>query len=142
MEGDAADHAVIDILIIFKVVLVVVEVRHIGSYLESDGARAEGRGIVVFHKAFLSLVIRPAGLGDLRYYLDSNIIVRELRDGYGEVLHLGVGGGRLIRLGSLGLHRIEIFLDGLIAGEAAGVVCADCENARILFREVDIDEVA
>ena len=68
--------------------------------------------------------------------------MRELRDGYGEVLHLGVCGGGLIRLSSLSLHGVEILLDGFLAGEAAGVEGADLINARFLLGEVDVDVVA
>ena len=55
-EGDTADHAVFDILIVFEVVLVGIKFFNVLSYLKLDGARTERCGIVVFHQAALALI--------------------------------------------------------------------------------------
>ena len=141
MEGDAADHAVFDILIVFEFVLVVVEVLHIGSYLESDGARTKRCGIVVFHQAARSFIVRPAGYRDLRHDLDLHIVFCKLGDFHGEVLHLGVCRRCLVRLGGLGLHDVQILFYGFCAGEAAGVVRTHRINARLVFLKIDVDEM-
>ena len=68
--------------------------------------------------------------------------MRELCDGYGEVLHLGVCGGGLIHLSRLSLHGVKILFNRLLAGEAAGVEAADRINARFLLGKVNVDVVA
>ena len=59
-EGDAADHAVFNILIVFKTVLVIIEILHLFPDLKLDGARAECGGIIVFHQTSTPLVKGPA----------------------------------------------------------------------------------
>ena len=58
-----------------------------------------------------------------------------------EVLRSLACDGSLIRLSCLGLHRVEILRDGFRAGEAAGVVRTDGEDARLLFCEVNVEEM-
>ena len=68
--------------------------------------------------------------------------MRELCDGYREVLHLGACGGGLIHLSRLSLHGVKILFNRLLAGEAAGVEAVDRINARFLLGKVNVDVVA
>ena len=40
-DGDAADHAIVDVLIVFEFVLVEIKFFNVLPYLESDGARTK-----------------------------------------------------------------------------------------------------
>ena len=141
MEGNSADHAVLDILVVFKVILVGIKFFNVLPHLKLDGARTKRCGIVVFHQAALSIIERPAGYRDLRHDLDLNIVFCKLGDFHGEVLHLGVCRRCLVRLGGLGLHDVQIPFYGFCAGEAARIVAAHGVNARSLFTEVNVDEM-
>ena len=141
MEGDAADHAVFNILIVFEIILVEIKFFNVLSYLKLDSARAKRRRIVIFHQAAPPIIERPAGYRDLRHNLDLHIVFCQLGDLRGEILHLSVCRRRPIRFGGLLLHGVKIVRDGLIAGEAAGVVAADLIDTGLIFLEVDVDEV-
>ena len=141
MEGNSANHAVLDILVVFEAVLVGIKFFNVLPHLKLDGARTKRCGIVVFHQAAPTIIERPAGYRDLRHDLDLHIVFCKLGDFHGEVLHLGVCRRCLVRLGGLGLHDVQILFYGFCAGEAAGVVRTHRINARLVFLKIDVDEM-
>ena len=129
-------------LIVFEAVLVGIKFFNVLPHLKLDGARTKRCGIVVFHQAAPTIIERPAGYRDLRHDLDLNIVFCKLGDFHGEVLHLGVCGCCLVRLGGLGLHDVKILRNGFCCRRSRWC-CTHSPYKRpdSFSLEVDVDEM-